>query len=135
MQESTAVKEAMLVFYDRLSANDVGMFDSIISSSPATTVVGTAPGEVVSDREQLKFGFETEGVTLKPNNPRGYEEGTMGWFLDEPMFGFPDGSSMKTRLTTVMILEDGKWKLVHGHFSVGVPDEEVVDLQKKWGVQ
>jgi hypothetical protein len=27
------------------------------------------------------------------------------------------------------------WKLVHAHFSSGVPDEEVVALQQRWGIQ
>jgi hypothetical protein len=28
--------------------------------------------------------------------------------------------------------EEEGWKMVHAHFSVGVPDEEVVGLQKRW---
>ena len=39
---------------------------------------------------------------------------------------------MDTRLTTVIHQEDGRWKLVHMHVSVGVPDEEVVELQRRW---
>jgi hypothetical protein len=30
--------------------------------------------------------------------------------------------------------EDDAWKMIHMHVSVGVPDEEVVDLQSRWGV-
>jgi ketosteroid isomerase-like protein len=45
----------------------------------------------------------------------------------------PDGSAIKTRVTAVLRRDDGTWKLVHAHFSVGVPDEEVVELQKRWG--
>lgn len=40
---------------------------------------------------------------------------------------------MKTRLTAVLDREDGRWKLLHRHVSVGVPDEEVVELQARWG--
>ena len=39
---------------------------------------------------------------------------------------------MKTRLTAVLRREDGAWKLVHMHVSVGVPDDEVVELQNRW---
>ena len=56
----------------------------------------------------------------------------MGWVVDQPTFFFPDGSSMQTRLTAVLRREDDAWKLVHMHVSVGVPDEEVVDLQQRW---
>jgi ketosteroid isomerase-like protein len=48
------------------------------------------------------------------------------------LFFFPDGSAMKTRLTAVLRREEGAWKLVHLHVSVGVPDEEVIELQQHW---
>lgn len=41
----------------------------------------------------------------------------MGWFVDEPWYGFPGGGGMRTRLM---------------HVSVGVPDEEVQKLQGRW---
>ncbi|MDQ3589118.1 MAG: nuclear transport factor 2 family protein [Actinomycetota bacterium] len=81
----------------------------------------------------MRFGFEAEGVRLEAgDDPTGFEEGSMGWFVDEPTFVFPDGSAMDTRLTAVMHQEEGRWKLVHMHVSVGVPDEEVVELQRRW---
>ncbi len=133
MQQSTEVREAMLRFYDRLSASDVGSFDELVSQEPATLIIGTAPGEWVTERERMRFGFETEGFRIEAGeDPAGYEEGSLRWFVDEPTFFFPDGSSMDTRLTAVMHQEDGRWKLVHMHVSVGVPDEEVVELQRRW---
>jgi len=132
MEESTAVRDAMRRFYDRLSASDVSVFDEIVARHPATLVIGTAPGEWVRERDRLRFGFETEGFALEPGNTAGYEEGTVGWVTDDPTFVFPDGSRMHTRLTAVFLKEDGNWKLVHMHASVGVPDEEVVELQKRW---
>jgi hypothetical protein len=133
MQPSAEVRDAMLRFYDQLSASDVGSFDELVSQEPATLVIGTAPGEWVTERERMRFGFEAEGVRLEAGeNPTGYEEGSLGWFVDEPTFFFPDGSSMDTRLTAVMHREGGRWKLVHMHVSVGVPDEEVVELQRRW---
>lgn len=53
----------------------------------------------------------------------------MGWVVDQPIFLFPDGSAVQTRLTAVLHQEGGAWKLVHMHLSVGVPDEEVVELR------
>jgi hypothetical protein len=132
MQPSGEVREAMLRFYDRLSASDVASFDQLVSQDPATLIIGTAPGEWVTERDRLRFGFETEGVRIQAAQPVGYEEGSLGWVVDEPMFFFPDGSAMKTRLTAVLRREDGAWKLVHMHVSVRVPDDEVVELQKRW---
>jgi hypothetical protein len=60
------------------------------------------------------------------------EEGSLGWVLDAPKFGFPDGSSFDCRVSAFARKEGDTWKLVHAHFSIRVPDEEVVKLQKKW---
>ena len=133
MQPSAEIRDALLRFYDRLSTSDVESFDELVSQEPATLIIGTAPGEWVTERERMKFGFETEEFRIEAGNaPVGYEEGSMGWVVDEPTFTFPDGSAMDTRLTVVMHREDGRWKLVHMHVSVGVPDEEVVELQRRW---
>ena len=57
MQASAEVRDAMLRFYDRLSASDVGSFDELVSQEPATLIIGTAPGEWVTERERMRFGF------------------------------------------------------------------------------
>jgi adenylate cyclase len=132
MGPSTAVRDAWLEFCDRLSTGDVGSFDRLVSGDPATVVIGTAPGEIVRERERLRFGFEAEGITLTPSAPDAYAQGSLGWLIDEPAFGFPDGSAMDVRMTAVFVLEDGDWRLVHMHASVGVPDAEVVELQRRW---
>lgn len=133
MQESIAVRDAWLEFCDRLTAGDVSSFDRVVASDPATLVIGTAPGEWVRERDRLRFGFEVEGVGLRSRGPTAYEAGELGWLTDEVDFMFPDGSVMDCRMTVVFHHEDGRWKLLHMHASVGVPDEEVVELQRRWG--
>jgi SnoaL-like domain len=131
MQQSAAVTEAWLRFCDGITQGRVDQFDDIVSNE-ATSVIGTAPGETVTDRAGMRFGFETEGITLTSRSAVGFEEGTLGWVTDEPRFGFPDGNGMDCRVTAVVRKEDRTWRLVHAHFSVGVPDDEVVALQQRW---
>ena len=132
MQQSEAVRQGMLDFYERLSAGDVAAFDDVVSSDPATLVIGTAPGEFVRERDRLRFGFEAEGATIEGGDPTAYEEGSLGWLTDEPTFHFPGDVSVRARVTAVLHKEDDRWKLLHMHVSVGVPDEEVMELQKRW---
>lgn len=40
---------------------------------------------------------------------------------------------MLTRLTAVLARHGEHWKVVHLHVSVGVPDDEVMELQRRWG--
>ncbi len=135
MNESEEVKNALLAFFRGVTEGDVAHFDDLVSPD-APLVIGTAPGELVRDRAAMRFGFETEGLTLTAGpSPEAYEEGSMGFAVDEPTFGLPDGSRFPTRVTAVLRLEKGRWKIVHAHFSVGVPDEEVAELTRKWAGQ
>ena len=134
MEHSGEVRDTMLRFYERLTAGDVASFDRIVSSDPATLVIGTSPGEWVMDRAALRYGFEAEGMGIERGlRPTGYERGDVGWFVDEPTYVFPGGSGrIATRLTAILQREDGDWRIVHMHVSVGVPDDEVLELQARW---
>lgn len=134
MDRSDGVRDTMLEFYARLSAKDVASFDRLVSADASTLVIGTAPGEWVIERDRLRFGFEVEGLVLRSGpSPAGFQLGDVGWFVDEPTYTFPDGSTMHTRLTAILQREGDDWRIVHMHVSVGVPDEEVVGLQARWG--
>jgi hypothetical protein len=76
------VTEAWLRFCDGVSKGQVDQFADIVSQE-ANIIIGTAPGEMVTDRPAMRFGFETEGVTLESHFARGYEEGSLGW-VDAP---------------------------------------------------
>lgn len=116
MEESSDVREAVLHVYRGVTAKALERFDDIVSARPTVLVIGTAPGEWVTERARLKFGFQAEGLTPEPGpRPAGYRDGSMGWFVDEPWYGFPVGGGMRTRLTAVVREEAGRWKIVHMH--------------------
>src|SRR3989337_1136107 len=103
MEASTAVSEAILDFYRGVTNKEIARFDEIVSSDHATLVIGTAPGEWVTERPRLRFGFEAEGLAIEAGlRPTGYQEGSMGWFTDEPRFVMPDGNGFRTRMTAVL---------------------------------
>jgi ketosteroid isomerase-like protein len=140
MQKSAAVEQAMQHFYARFSAGDVEGFAQTITSWPDAFVVGTDPGEWQEGRTTWIAGYEEQitaipGIRLEAGDLRGYAEGSLGWAADRPSFVLPDGTAISTRLTTVLRLEDGGWKLVNAHFSIGVPNEEMFDLVQRWAHQ
>lgn len=71
---------------------------------------------------------EMAGTRLRGNDPRAYAQGSLGWGVDDVSFVFPDGSRLPTRLIAVLREEDRDWKEVHLHFSVGVPNDEAMQL-------
>lgn len=134
MERSAGVCDAILRFYERFSAGEVDGFAQIISQGEGVSVIGTAPGEGHEDRAAWLAAYdagmkgEMAGIRLEGDDPRGYEEGSVGWGVDRPSFVFPDGTRLPTRLTAVVRHEDGNWKVVHLHFSVGVPDDQATEL-------
>lgn len=135
MRESDEVRRAVLDFYRGVSNTEIERFDEIVSAHPATLVIGTAIGEWVTERPRLRSGLEAEGLTVEAGpSPAGHADDGLGWFVDEPRFVLPDGSGYRTRLTAVGHREDERWKIVHMHWSVGVPDDEVITLQQRWVV-
>jgi ketosteroid isomerase-like protein len=103
-------------------------------------VIGTDHGDWLEGRERWIATREAlmegmwEGLRLESGEePHGYEEGSMGWVADRPSIVMADGTAIPARLTGVVRQEEeGQWRFVHVHLSVGMPDEEVVELQERW---
>lgn len=131
MQDSAEVTAGLAAFYEAFNTGEAERFGERISTGAGVSVIGTAPGEGHENREgwvqAYREGIAEMGLKLTPgDSPRGWAEGDAGFALDEPSFVMPDGARLPTRLTSVLHHEDGEWKIVHLHFSVGVPDEEAV---------
>ncbi len=43
MQQSAEVRDAMLHYYERLSASDLASFDELVSQEPATLITSAPP--------------------------------------------------------------------------------------------
>ena len=137
MQPSAEVRDALLRFYEVFSTQDLQSGAQMIAQqAEGVLAIGTA-GEWLEGREQWiaateALMHEMEGFRMEAGEePHGYEEGSMGWVADRPRVVLPDGI-ISTRLTGVARQEEGEWRFVHLHLSVGVPDEEVVELQRRW---
>ena len=136
MQQSADVREAMLRFYQRFSAGDVASFAQGITSSNDALIIGTGPQEWLDGRATWIAGYQEQitaipGIRMEAGDPRGYAEGTLGWVADRPTFALPDGTTIPARVTAVLRLEDGAWKLVNAHFSIGVPDEVLMEILQR----
>jgi hypothetical protein len=131
MEPAPDIVKALLFFYDRRSAGDADAFDRVISRENRLHI-GTGPGEWLEDVDRLRRGFSGFPLTLEAGtHPQAWAEGTMGWAADEPIMTFGE-VRIETRLLAVFRSEDGAWKMVAAHFSAGVPDDEVTDLQRRW---
>jgi hypothetical protein len=92
-----------------------------------------------SDPSEWSEGFEevlrlvresTPDATLQVHasmgDVRAFHEGSVGWAAGRAWFEV-EGQRVPVRLTAVLHQEDGDWKAVQTHTSIGVPNDRMFD--------
>ena len=130
MKKSNELRDFVLKSYKAMRDGDFGWWERHQSQGEGALTIGTDPDEwwagyaaiVDAVRPQMRAmaGSAMEG------DPQAYVEGTVGWFADNIQWTLPNGSVLSARLTGVCAKEEGEWKFVQSHFSIGVPNEEAV---------
>jgi ketosteroid isomerase-like protein len=134
MQESSDVREAVERFWGLIGEADFDGLGGALTAGPIAQVIGSAPGEGHDDRETWIAGFRSmiegmPGVRVDPGVTRGYANGDTGYAIGAPTWHLPGDMTVQMRSTFVLQRENGDWKIVHLHASVGVPDEQAVQMQ------
>jgi ketosteroid isomerase-like protein len=66
------------------------------------------------------------GVQVGLDDVKAFREGSVGWAAGHGYFEMA-GDRVPVRLTVVLHQEDGEWKSVQSHASIGVPNERMMD--------
>ena len=127
MNQSDELRDLALKWYESVSSGDlVSAVESFFSRQDGVLSIGTDPnewwegyGNIIESRKQMG-AFQVKAGDLKA-----YCEGTVGWVADRMTFKGSDGTEIPFRLTAVFHKENGQWKVVQQHVSVGVPNEEL----------
>jgi hypothetical protein len=132
MERSRELEEVVRDAYGVMERGDVEGLDARMSKAEGTLMIGSDPDEWWEGSSTVRDAFRAQsealggGVSIVNGDPRAYVEGTIGWFADRPSIRLPDGNVLPTRITGVLRREDdGSWRWVQGHFSVGVGNEAV----------
>ena len=132
MTPSTEIRDTMLELYRRMLAGEADEANDLISRDPALVFIGSA-GEWVDDQDTLRAGTQESGEGLLAGpDPVAYADGDMGFFADQPMWLFADGTKAEMRLSAVLRREVPGWRVINLHMSVAVPDDQCVMLQRRW---
>ena len=135
MESSPELRDLTLRFYQALTqtltTGDVSGIAPFISQQPGVLLIGSDASEwwVGHDtflRVAQAQAQEMAGVRVTGSDPQAYREGAVGWVADQAVYELPDGTKIPFRLTAVFHQEDGVWRLVQSHNSVGMRNEEVV---------
>ena len=106
------------------SGNQAGI-NALLADDPGVILLGTAPEELIQGRDEIisVISDATErGFRLVPGSPLGYENGVTGWVVDRSHFSL-NGVEVNDRMTAVFTRTQNRWRLVHLHHSVGIPDD------------
>ena len=133
MEQSDELRDLTLRFYEAIATGDLSFLERHVSRQEGAVFVGTDPNErwegfeafVEAMRAQSE-AMGGEGLRIVPGQLRAYYEGSVGWAIDrDASFRLPDGTEVPFRSSAVFVQEDGEWKVVHLHVSIGVRNEEV----------
>lgn len=125
MEPSSELREKLLALYDAMSSGDADAVEAFYSLEAGGVFVGTDASEFWTDAHQHNadvrpfFDGAYGRFEFRADNPLALTEGTVGWTIDRPSIRLPDGSTLATRLTLVWRREDGTWRVVHSHISMG----------------
>lgn len=133
MQQDTDLAEYFMQIYEVFNSGDVSRIEDLISSESDISGFGTDPQETWRGQDVLR-AFQAQptemhaaGLRFKPGTMHAYSEGTVGWITDQPTLMLADGGAVPMRISVVCHQEDDKWKMVHFHLSIGVPNQESID--------
>jgi ketosteroid isomerase-like protein len=133
MEHSEELRDLTLRFYKASATGDLSFFDRHVSRQEGAQFIGTDSNEWWEALEALREAARSQseaieggGLQIVGGQLQAYSEGNVGWVIDRnASFWLPDGTEIPFRNTGVFRREEGEWKLVHGHTSIGVRTEEL----------
>jgi ketosteroid isomerase-like protein len=66
-----------------------------------------------------------DGVRVLTHYVEVHVAGEVGWAEGRGRFTHPGGAERPARFTAVLLREDGRWRVVQSHASIGLPNEDM----------
>ena len=130
-EQSIELRDLVLRFYEAFSSIDISFIENFISQKDEVLVIGSDPNEWWSDYKTIISAFKAQlremgGVKIVNVDIKAYSEGTVGWAASRAIMKMPDGLKIPFRMTGVFHQEDGSWKNLQWHASIGASNEDTI---------
>ena len=129
MKRSAELQDIILAAFEDYSSDNASAIERHTSRQAGVRLIGTDPNEWFEGEQAAKvLKREAQDPSFKVSSLDELEvfvEGSVGWASGRPTWMLEDGTEIPSRWTAVFHQEDGEWKLVQAHTSVGVPDKEL----------
>ena len=131
MAPSTELRAFILQWYDSISSGDMlGSVERLCSHEAGLLAVGSDPTEWWDCFDAVIGAYRATaskgGRAIEVDDLRAYREGTVSWVADRVVLKMPNAVEVPLRHTFVFHQENGEWKIVHAHYSIGVTNEAIV---------
>ena len=121
-------------WYYAASEGKVESFLNYFVKDESTAYIGTDPSEVWYGynriKENIEENFRTYGKwTIMSKNLQVHKNGDTAFFSDEVELSARYGGSSiadDARMSGVLVLKDGQWRIAQVHFSFGIPNQELL---------
>jgi hypothetical protein len=129
MERSEELRDVIRSTFEAYSTGDASLTDRHTSSQDGVRLIGSDPNEWWEGEQAAEvLKQEMQDSSVRVSSMGGIDAffaGTVGWVSSRPVWTFEDGREIPTRWTAVFHQEEGEWKMVQAHTSVGVANEEL----------
>jgi SnoaL-like domain len=133
MERSAELRDLCVALSEAHSRADAPFIERHVSRQEGVLSIGSGPNEWIEGKQVLetfKEALQDDDVRSAPSEDDfvrqldAFVEGTVGWASSRFSWTTKDSREIPMRWSAVFHQEDGEWKLVQAHASVGVPNEE-----------
>jgi uncharacterized protein (TIGR02246 family) len=131
VESSAPIEQLVADWFAAATRGDASLVEAHVSRNEATRLIGSDPGEVFKGGDAVAefLTGEVEGAgghaTFEPRDIEAFSEGAVGWATTHITITMPDGKHVTPRWSAVLHQEDGVWKFVQTHASIGVPNDQI----------
>jgi ketosteroid isomerase-like protein len=131
-ERSPEIEQVVRDILEAMVHSDVDEIGRRTSRDPGVLSIGSDASEWAEGHDEIMRLFREStpegelGVRVGLNDVKAFREGSIGWAAGHGYFEM-GGKRVPVRLTAVLHEEDGDWKAVQSHASIGVPNEHMLD--------
>ena len=131
-ERSPEIEQVLRDMLDAMVRADLDEIGRRTSRDACVVSIGSDAKEWAEGYDEIMrlFGESTPegelGVRVGLNDVKAFREGSVGWAAGHAYFEI-GAQRVPVRLTAVLHEEDGDWKTVQSHASIGVPNEQMLD--------
>jgi len=133
IQRSPEIEQETREAFDLMHKGDLAGVIERMSAGPGLVMIGSDPDEWYEGREEIESVMGSMGDAEPSAMPsaaldsvEAYSDGDVGWATVRGTWKI-GSSAVQFRMTAVLHREDGQWKNVHTHASIGVPNSEMMN--------